>query len=66
MTRDELHTIARVTALRALAAVEDTLTEFKCREMGHVDAETLSEQMRQRLREDLLALIPLPEGPHGR
>lgn len=66
MTRDELNAISRVAISRARVRIDDVLTEIKSREMGHVDAETLIEAIRQRMHEELTMLIPLPEGPHGR
>ena len=53
MTREENEQVTRIATARSRACVESTLNEFKCAEMGHVDAETLIESIRQRLHENL-------------
>jgi hypothetical protein len=52
-----------------MSAADDTaevlriLTETKCREMGHVDAESLIESLRQQFHEGLVMLTePVPAG----
>jgi hypothetical protein len=43
--------------------VDRILTETKCREMGHVDAESLIESLRQQFHEGLVMLTePVPAG----
>ena len=65
MTRDEIDEVSRVAVARARVVVDDVLTEFRSREMGHVDAEVLIEDIRRRLHDDLLLLISLPEVKHS-
>lgn len=65
MSREELDAVTRVAIQRSMARVDDVLTEFRSRELGHTDAETLIEAIRGRLREDLTMLIPAPEVRHS-
>jgi len=53
MDRETLDSLTRIAVARARATVDDTLTEFKGREMGHVEAESLIESIRARLHENL-------------
>lgn len=57
MSKDELDAVTRVAIARVRARMDETLTEFKSRELGHTDAESLIESIRQRLHEDLAMMV---------
>ena len=68
-SRDELDVVTRIAIVRAMVRVTDICNEFRSREMGHVDAETLIGQMQDRLVEEFRmmrpALRPSPEVRHS-
>jgi hypothetical protein len=65
MTREENDSLTRLAVMRCRARLDHTLNEFRGREMGHTDAESLIEDIRHRLHEDLMMIVPWPEVPQS-
>ena len=65
MTRDENDSLTRLAVMRCRARLDHTLNEFRGRELGNTDRESLIEDVRVRLHEDLMAIVPWPEVPQS-
>jgi hypothetical protein len=65
MTREESDSLTRLAVTQCRARLDHTLNEFRGRELGHTEAESLIEDIRIRLHEDLAMMAGVTLVPHS-